>query len=761
MNGDNQLSKEYYARAAQFLGWNVQKKIYNVQVKPNWLGKEDKFWYLNHTRDGKEFIIVDVVQGKRKHAFDHVRLASSLSEAASIPYDHTNLPFDTIEIQENKIKFNIGNSRWVCDTETYRCGQQGEKSEASPSELISPDGLWAAYVEDYNIYVKSLETGEKRQLTTNGELHNAYGTRAESNLFYISNMRAGKKVPPVALWSHDSRRLVTHRLDERGVEPFHLLQNAPPDGSVRPVLYTFLYPLPGDEVVPLASLVILDVEKGEQIEVDYEPQTDTRGPLPIEIKEVWWSEDSASINYIFRERGDKALRLLKVNPETGSVRVILEERGPTHVEPNLTSSFMGSLPNVRVLENGEVIWFSQKNGWGHLYLHDGETGAEKNRITDGVMVVRDLLHVDEEKRRIYVTACGGENGRDPYYRHLYRMNFDGSDLILLTPEDADHEVKFSPDGRHFVDTSSRVDSPPVTVLRDCDGKQILMLEDADLELLEVMGWKGLERFKVKACDGVTNLYGVIYKPTRFNTEEKYPIIDSIYPGPQTIRAPKSFPLTPMAASGFWEPQALAELGFIVITVDGPGTSYRSKAFQDMSYGRLGDGGGISDHIHVIRQLTATRPYMDISRVGVYGHSGGGNASTRAFLMFPDFYKVAVSSAGNHDQRGYHAGWGEKYQGMLDEDNYVNQINALLAGNLKGKLLLIHGELDDNVHPALTMQVVNALIKANKDFDMLIMPNMNHSLGNNPYFIRKKWDYFVEHLLEKQPPKGYKIEAPSL
>ena len=294
MSGNNQLSKEHYDRAAQFLGWNVQKKIFNARVKPNWLENVDKFWYLNHTRKGKEFILVDAIQGSRRHAFDHVKLASSLSEAAGVPYDPTNLPFDTIEIQDDKINLNIGNSRWVCDTETYRCVQQGERSEASPSELISPDGLWAAYVDNHNIYVKSLETGEKRQLTTDGELHNAYGTPAESNLFYISNMRAGKKVPLVALWSPDSKKLVTHRLDERGVEPFHLLQNAPPDGSVRPVLYTFLYPLPGDEVVPLASLVILNIQKGEQIEVDYEPQTDTRGPLPIKIKEVWWSEDSAT-----------------------------------------------------------------------------------------------------------------------------------------------------------------------------------------------------------------------------------------------------------------------------------------------------------------------------------------------------------------------------------------------------------------------------------------------------------------------------------
>ena len=386
--------------------------------------------------------------------------------------------------------------------------------------------------------------------------------------------------------------------------------------------------------------------------------------------------------------------------------------------------------------------------------------------------MRDTPRVDAERGWVYFTAGGREEGRDPYFRHLYRCTLDGADLTLLTPEDADHTVTFSPSGAYFVDTYSRVDLPPVSVLRRADGTLIDTLEEADISALTEMGWRAPERFTVKARDGVTDLYGCIFRPTNFDPSRTYPVLDSIYPGPQTIHTPKAFGGGDTGGRNFWQDQALAELGFIVVTIDGMGTPYRSKAFVDVAYGaHFGEAGGLEDHIVGLRQLAARDPSLDLSRVGIYGHSGGGFASAHALLSFPDFYKVAVSSAGNHNQMGYLAGWGERYIGMPEGDNYAGQVNATLAGNLRGKLLLVHGEMDDNVHPSLTMQLADALIAANKDFDLLIIPFTNHAFFDlrwgleaadrfvslsHPYFVRKRWDYFVTHLLGATPPPGYAI-----
>jgi dipeptidyl aminopeptidase/acylaminoacyl peptidase len=385
--------------------------------------------------------------------------------------------------------------------------------------------------------------------------------------------------------------------------------------------------------------------------------------------------------------------------------------------------------------------------------------------------VRDVVRVDQEARTLYFTAGGREPGRDPYYRHLYRVQLDGAGLELLTPEDAEHAVSLSPSGAYLVDSYSRLDQPPVTVLRAADGRLVLELETADVSGLLARGWRYPERFHVKARDGVTDLYGSIIRPTSYEPTKRYPVLDAIYPGPQTIRTPKAFP---EPTAGFWQDQALAELGFIVVTIDGLGTPWRSRAFHDVAAGAsFGEAGGLIDHVVGLKQLGARDPSLDLDRVGIYGHSGGGYASARALLTFPDFYKVAVSSAGNHDQRSYTADWGERYIGLPDGDNYQRAANARLAGNLKGKLLLVYGDMDDNVHAAMTLQLVDALIAANRDFDLLVLPNHNHLFfdlrkgldryreersvrGISRYFVRRRWDYFVRHLLGKEPPAGYAI-----
>jgi dipeptidyl aminopeptidase/acylaminoacyl peptidase len=409
--------------------------------------------------------------------------------------------------------------------------------------------------------------------------------------------------------------------------------------------------------------------------------------------------------------------------------------------------------------SNEVIWFSERDSWGQLYLYDLRTGREKNRITSGDGNVTQLLRVDDKSRVLYFLAVGKEKGRDPYFRHLYRIGFDGRNLKLLTPADADHEVTLSPDGAHFVDVYSTPDTPPVAELRDASGKLMLTLEKADITRLTATGWKPPQPIIVKARDGVTDLYGLLYKPTSLDPARKYPIINHVYPGPQTGSVGAR---TFSAARG--DAQALAELGFAVVEIDGMGTPWRSKSFHEAYYGNMGDN-TLADQVTGMKQLAARYPWIDIERAGIYGHSGGGYAAAGAMFRYPDFFKVGISEAGNHDNRNYEDDWAEKWQGLLHANadgttNYDNQANQLVAKNLKGKLLLAHGTMDPNVPPSNTLLLVNELIKANKDFDLLMLPNRNHNFGNEPYMVRRRWDYFVKNLLGAEPPHEYQMTTPA-
>jgi dipeptidyl aminopeptidase/acylaminoacyl peptidase len=436
----------------------------------------------------------------------------------------------------------------------------------------------------------------------------------------------------------------------------------------------------------------------------------------------------------------------EVDAATGGARKVAEERGKTLVEPSLS---LGTR-NYKVLGNGEVLWFSERDGWAHLYLLDGKTGNVIRQLTTGQNLVLSVSRVDEAARRVWYTGAGREPGRDPYLRHFYSVSLDGGPVTLLTPEDADHDVEMSPSGKWFVDRATRWDQAPVIRMRSADGKSSFVVDQADISGLVAAGWKPSERLKLLAADGTTEIFGNLYRPSRFDPSKRYPVIEEVYPGPQMNQA---FPVFQSGGNA----RALAELGFVVLQVDGRGTPFRSKAFHDYSYGKLETGGGLEDHVAALHHLGAMYSWFDTSRVGIFGHSGGGFASTRAMLMFPDVYKVAVSSAGNHDQRGYLAIWGETYQGMPQGDNYKAQANQLLAGNLKGKLLLMTGDLDDNVHPMLTWWVADALIKANKDFDFLVVPNTNHGSAGSLYFQRRRWDYFVKNLMGVEPPKEYLLK----
>ena len=649
-----------YAAAEQFIPVNAVASMFNVSVDPNWIPGTQSFWYLKTGRNGQEFILVDVQNKTKMPAFNHTLLARSLSSVIGEPIDPAHLPFSEITVHQgsDEIGFRAFNRTMQFNLSSGQIDEVPAGLEPEPGESLSPDGRFAAFVRDHNLWIRDTKTGEKYQLTTNGSKDYAYAERSETVSHPVSQVRLNETPNPYAVWSPDSRRIASFRMDQRNVTQLHLLQYVP-DNNSRPKLWTYRFAMPDDEHIPMYEPIVVDVLEKKVIPVSGKAQPEVSLMDTEDDVLQWWSDDGQVLYSLYAERGEKALHLLKTDPDSGRTEEILEESGPTYVEANLD---YGSLPNARILKNGDVVWFSEKDGYGHLYLY-GKDGKQKNAITSGKWVVRNLLHVDENNSQVYFTAGGKEPGRDPYYRHLYKVNLNGSDLQLLTPEDADHNVQVDPNGTAFIDTYSTVEEPPVTVIRDLFGNVILNLENGDIKNITDMGWKPPERFSVKALDGKTDLYGLLIKPTNFNASQKYPVVETVYPGPWIIVTAKSFPGDLAWVNKiFWRAQAVAELGFIVVTLDGPGTPFRSKDFHDASYGHLGDAGGLTDHINALKQLALERPYMDLSRVGMFGHSAGGFMTAQALLTYPEFYKVGVASAGDYDSQYYGAYWGEKYEG---------------------------------------------------------------------------------------------------
>jgi dipeptidyl aminopeptidase/acylaminoacyl peptidase len=745
-----------YERAEQLLAANARRLVFNMDAAPNWIGDADRFWYLRTSRAGRTFVLVDPAGGRTRPAFDHAALASGLGRASGKTYSADRLPFETFAFSADarSIDLEVERQGWRCDLSSYACTSAPRRLT---TELRSPDGKWIAFVKNYNLHIRPAAGGPARPLTTDGEEAYYYATAASPSSGGVTAILTGEPRPISARWSPDSKRLLTFRLDERRVLDHVVVQSVRHDGVLRPQPIKYKYTLPGDPDQPLAQLLVVDIDTARITTIDHPPLMTFGSP----IGSTSWSADSRRVYFVDEPRAWTSARLKEADARTGATRQIFEEEARTYLQ----LSFNGP-PNVRVLDgSADAVWFSERDGWGHLYLIDTRSGAVRNQITKGQWVVRELLHVDESGRWVYFTAGGRETGRDPYYRHLYRAQLDGSAIELLTPEDAEHVVRASPSGRFFVDTFSRVDLPPVSVLRGTDGKIVRELEKADVSDLLKTGWKFPERFTVKGRDGKTDIYGAVFRPTTFSDSRKYPIVDDIYPGPHNSHTPKAFD----QALGL-HANSIAELGFVVVTVDGMGTCCRSKAFHDISYRNLADAGGLEDHIIAIKWLASKYRYLDVDKVGIFGHSAGGYASAHAILRYPDFYKVCVSSAGNHDARTDKATWVERWMGLPVGEQYTKSSNVTYAANLKGKLLLVHGELDDNVHPGSTIQLVDALIKANKDFDLLILPNRNHGQmidisGDQPrvaapdnYFLRKRWDYFVRHLLGVDPPP-YEIGRP--
>ena len=768
-----------YQRAEQFLTWNTTKLITGDVVIPNWLPDGNRFWYRVTRSSGAEFVMFDPANNARRLVFDNARLAAAMSLANDTAYDPIKLPFTTFDFAEGErfIEFTASAKLFRCALGNDQC----TVSDTLPSDVpfvVSPDSVWESFVHEHNVHIRPRGGGDSTQLTTDGVEFWSYGVQ------YLRPNQRKRGLPqrPNIVWSPDSRKLAVYRVDERGVEHMHYISST----SQRPEHYSQPYALPGDSIIPLPGLHVIHVSAeavtseasgpDDRVEI---PQVQASRNVKIELSprpnqlslggsstDSLWSRGSDKLYVTYFTRGSKSVHLAEVDANTGESRVMAADSSKTWVE--LSVERFGGVSWHVVESTGDVIWFSQRDGWAHLYRYD-RSGSVTNQVTSGPWTVGSIKHVDEAAGRIYFTGRGREPDRDLYYAHLYVVKFDGSGMRLLTPEDANHTIYFATNGRSFVDTYSRFDQPPVTVLRAPDGRVVRQLEEADISRLRETGWRQPEPFRVKARDGLTELYGMMYKPTNFDPEKKYPIIDHIYPGPQIITVPKDF--FPTNAPGlvyatFGQVQALAELGFIVVSIDHLGGPMRSKAFHDNYYGFFGDN-GIPDHITAIKQLAARHDFIDVDRVGIYGHSGGGFASTDAILRYPDFFKVAVSTSGNHDNRSYNIYWAEKYQGELERDtlrgtdNFASSANQTMAENLKGRLFLMHGDMDDNVHPAMTIQVASALIKANRSFDMLILPDMDHGVTQDPYVIRRSWDYWVEHLLGQKPPVNYHILGPSV
>ena len=704
-----------YDRAVGQLAPAVTPLVTGGSVNANWLA-DDRMWYRNTTATGTELVLVDPAKKTRV-----------VCDAQG-----TNCPGVPSAADAAAAGRGGRGGR----------GGGGGRGAAGGATAPSPDGKRAAFIRDWNLWIRDIATSQERQLTTDGSKDFGYAT---DNAGWAGSDR------PMLLWSPDSKRIATSQQDERKVGEMYLVETK----TGHPVLKAWKYPLPGDSVVAMLHRVIIDADAGKIVRLQLPPEYH-RATLGdnISMADYKWSPDGSQLALASTSRDHKSAILRVADAATGAVRTVMEETVKTHFE---------SRTGWQVLwPTNEVIWYSQRDDWGQLYLYDLTTGKLKNQITSGEGPVTQIVKVDEKARTIYYAANGREKGQDPYFGHYYRIGLDGKNAVSLTPDDGDHQMQLAPDGRYLVDTYSKPDVPPVVALRDAAGKLLLPLEKMDISRLVASGWKPPIPIKVKAADGKTDLYGMMFRPTNFDPSKKYPIINNAYPGPQSGSVGgRSF----TAAHG--DRQALAELGFIVITLDGRGTPGRSKSFHDAYYGAMGRDNTVPDQVAGMKDLAKQYPGIDIDNAAMWGHSGGGFITADALFRFPDFFKVGIAESGNHDQRQYEDDWGERYQGLLvrnadGSDSYDIEANQSFAKNLKGHLLLAHGTMDNNVPPYNTLLVADALIKANRDFDLLMLPNQAHGYGSESnYMMRRRWDYFVRYLLHAEPPKEYEIKNPTL
>ena len=732
----SQITEETYHKAEYFLSNSIQREVYHLDVIPNWLDSKSSFWHQTFTKDGKRFFLSDIEKGTTVEAFDHNELAKLLSEKSGQSVNSKNLPFNRIQIKnDGSITFDWQNKAWTYQNASLESKRLPEPKNRDTS--ISPDGNLKAFSRNFNLFVENLKTGEEIQLSFDGKKNFEY-----ASFWGWSDMILGESGERpfhfTVNWSPDSKKIQTQIVDLRLAEKMLLLDNSQED-KFRPQLMGYYRASPGDTSVVMYTPVLFDIES----------KTETKFSglsLPHFMAMYFnWDADSKNLFGTYLHRGFKAFDILEINIESNEIRTIYSESSPTHINNN----------NIfRKLDNNQFILGTEKSGWNQLYLMDWKNGKLINRITTGDYVVKNLLEVDQENKVIYFEAAGKENDINPYYSFVYKVNFDGSGLEHLTPEKSFHDVSYPTGGKYFVDNFSTVNEPTVSVVRElATGKIVQDISKADISNLLKKGYQSPTQFTATAKDGKTTIYGIYYLPTDFSSKKKYPIIDYTYTGPHIDITPKTF-----KAGVIGLQQPMSELGFVVVTVDGLGTNGRGKAFNDVSYNNLGDG--TTDHVLAIKELAAKNKFMDVDKVGIFGHSAGGYDAGRAILLHPDFYKVAVASAGDHDHRMEKAWWPEMYMGYPIGDFYHGQSNITNAANLKGHLLLAHGGIDENVNPSATFKFAEALINTGKDFDLFIWPSRNHSFGrtNGDYFTKKRWDYFIEHLLGEEPIRHYQIKT---
>ena len=732
------LDIEKYQQAERQLAQHTEALVYGTVEKPNWT-KDDKLVYQSHTKNGKQFFIVDTKTKAKKLAFNHQKLAKALASVTEQDVSQTDLPFSRIDfISDGLISLKVDSNFYQCNIQNYTC--QVNESAVKSNELIAPNGEQAVFIREHNLWLRNLNDNSEKQLTTDGIENFAYAT---NNAGWIR----GKK--PVVKWSPDSKKLTTFKHDGRNVGEMGIVSTA----VGHPEIDVWKYPLPGDENIFKIHRVVIDIEKASVVVLDM-PADDHRSTITDHVAgsdgsllDIDWSSDSGHFAFVSSSRDHKKATLKIADATSGKVRTVFTETAESFFESGVSDISWKYLD-----KSHEFIWFSQRSNWGHLYLVDAKTGKIKNQITKGDWTVLALLNVNQETGKLIFTGAGKEGG-DPYFHYLYSINKDGSDLTLLTPEKKHHRITLSKSADYFLDRVSTPTQPETSFIRSTINKSGFIVEQMNIDDLTATGWEAPSPFIVKDRNNEHNIYGLMYKPSDFDASKSYPVVNYLYPGPQvgSIRG-RHF----RSARG--DNQAIAELGFIVIEIDALGTPGRSKNFHEFYYENMGDS-GIPDQVAAIKQLATENSWIDINRVGIWGHSGGGFASTRALLTYPDFYSVAVSQAGNHDNRNYADEWGEKYHGLLvkNEDgttNYDSQANQLIVENLKGKLLLAHGTTDTNVPPYNTLVVAEALIAANKDFDMLMLPNRGHGFAREHYMMRKRWDYFVQHLMAVTPPKEF-------
>jgi len=751
--------KANFKAAEKFRSSNLNQKVGDLSVRANWIHETNKFWYSYKKSDGKNYYYVDADARSRKLLFDSRYMASEIHKLIHRPYNQLDMPIRDIEFEKEsttKFTFQIDSIRFLYDMTGRTLVIKDTVPEEDRSDRwasYSPDSTWIAYAKNHNLFIMKANDPDsvEIQLTTDGELYYGYASsRADT--------AKDKKVRSIARWFENEEKLYVVKSDSRKVSDLFVINSL---ADPRPELETYKYSMPGEENVPQHELIVFDVESRERTDVDVAKWKDQR----LDVR--WTSQESADKMIIERKKRDLTeLEICMVNTNTGELTVLFTEKQYPYIYDGY------GYGNLSVLNEGDdIIWWSERTGWGHLYLYDG-TGKLKRQITDGYFVTGNIMRIDTSGRELYVQAFGREEGVHPYYSMVYRVSLDKGGMKLISPEDANHSFSMSKTNDYWVDNYSRVDMAPKSVLRDANGARLIDLEEPDLSMVYETGWQMPKSFVVKAKDGVTDLFGVMFKPFDFDSTRKYPVISYVYPGPQTESVPYSFSVSHRYNT------ALAQLGFIVVNFGHRGGSpQRNNYYHTYGYNNLRDY-ALADDKYGIEQLADRYDFIDIEKVGIYGHSGGGFMSTAALLTYPDFYDVAVSSAGNHDNNIYNQWWGETHHGVKEiqkkvkvkkedeeekqsypaeeDDSLRTEIsfksdvpaNQELAKNLKGYLLLVHGDIDNNVHPGNSIRVVDALIKANKRFDFMIMPGQRHGFGRyTEYFETMMWYYFAEHLLD--------------